>query len=92
MASTKIRSNIYLDKELKEQARELFKEYGLSLSDGINMLLRKVVKNREPLFPAEMEIEPLTKEDSDYKEMEKAKKEYKKNPNKYVEIDDIAWE
>lgn len=32
----KVRSNVYLDTELKESAREIFKKYGLSLSDGIN--------------------------------------------------------
>jgi len=64
---TKVRSNVYLDKELKEKAKEIFKEYGLSLSDGINMLLNRIVKNRELLIPKELDIEPIDKNDPDYK-------------------------
>ena len=41
MTAHKVRSNIYLDSNLKEEAQKLFKEYGLSLSDGINFLLKK---------------------------------------------------
>jgi hypothetical protein len=32
--------------ELKESAREMFESYGLSLSDGINFLLKEARKNR----------------------------------------------
>jgi len=73
MATTKIRSNLYLDKELKEKAKEIFKEYGLSLSDGINMLLNRVVKNRELIVPKELDIEPIDKNDPDYKIVEKTR-------------------
>ncbi len=75
MATTKIRSNLYLDKELKEKAKEIFKEYGLSLSDGINMLLNRVVKNRELIVPKELDIEPIDKNDPDYKIVEKTRGE-----------------
>jgi len=75
MATTKIRSNLYLDKELKEKAKEIFKEYGLSLSDGINMLLNRVVKNRELIVPKELDIEPIGKNDPDYKIVEKTRGE-----------------
>ena len=75
MAATKIRSNLYLDKELKEKAKEIFKEYGLSLSDGINMLLNRVVKNRELIVPKELDIEPIDKDDPDYKLVEKTRGE-----------------
>ncbi len=75
MATTKIRSNLYLDKELKEKAKEIFKEYGLSLSDGINMLLNRVVKNRELIVPKELDIEPIDKDDLDYKLVEKTRGE-----------------
>ncbi len=75
MASTKIRSNLYLDKELKAKAKEIFKEYGLSLSDGINMLLKRVVKNRELIIPKELDIEPIDKNDPDYKIVEKTRDE-----------------
>ena len=75
MATTKIRSNLYLDKELKEKAKEIFKEYGLSLSDGINMLLNRVVKNRELIVPKELDIEPIDENDPDYKLVEKTRGE-----------------
>ena len=75
MATTKIRSNLYLDKELKEKAKEIFKEYGLSLSDGINMLLSRVVKNRELIIPKELDIEPIDENDPDYKIVEKTRGE-----------------
>jgi len=75
MATTKIRSNVYLDKELKEKAKEIFKEYGLSLSDGINMLLNRVVKNKELIVPKELDIEPIGKDDPDYEIVEKTRGE-----------------
>jgi antitoxin component of RelBE/YafQ-DinJ toxin-antitoxin module len=36
MTADKIRTNVYLDKQLKEEAKKLFKEYGMSFSDGLN--------------------------------------------------------
>jgi len=45
--ATKVRTNVYLDRELKEKAKELFKEYGLSLSDALNIFLAQVVKRKE---------------------------------------------
>ena len=92
MATTKIRSNLYLDKELKEKAKEIFKEYGLSLSDGINMLLSRVVKNRELIVPQELDIEPINENDPDYKFIKEAREAKKKNPNEYVSFNDIDWD
>jgi len=92
MATTKIRSNVYLDKELKEKAKEIFKEYGLSLSDGINMLLNRVVKGSMPLIPNELDIESVGKDDPDYKVLQEAKKHYKKHPEDYVDFNDIDWD
>jgi DNA-damage-inducible protein J len=45
--ATKVRTNVYLDKELKDKAKELFKEYGLSLSDALNIFLAQVVRKKE---------------------------------------------
>ena len=45
--ATKVRTNVYLDKELKERAKELFREYGLSLSDALNIFLVQVVRRKE---------------------------------------------
>ena len=92
MATTKIRSNLYLDKELKEKAKEIFKEYGLSLSDGINMLLRRVVKNRELIVPKELNIESVYEDDPDYEIIKQAREEYKKNPKEYANFNEINWD
>ena len=41
--SNKIRTNMYLNKSIKNQAQQIFKEYGISLSDAVNMFLRQSV-------------------------------------------------
>ena len=92
MATTKVRSNVYLDKQLKEEVRSIFKEYGLSLSDGINMLLGRVVKNKEQIFPKELNIEPIYKDDPDYEIIKNAKKHYKEHSEDYVDFNDIKWD
>ena len=54
---TKERTNVYLDKELKEKAKILFKKYGLSLSDALNIFLAQVIRENklpfEDLIPEE---------------------------------------
>ncbi len=92
MPATKVRSNLYLDKELKAKAKEIFKEYGLSLSDGINMLLNRVVKNRELILPKDLDIEPVYEDEPDYQIVKQAKEERKKNPKEYVSFSDIDWD
>jgi len=66
---SKIRSNVYLDISLKEQAKELFRSYGLSLSDGINMLLKQVTEKKNPIIIPGLEIEVVDKNDPDYELM-----------------------
>ena len=55
--ATKVRTNVYIDRELKRKAKELFKEYGLSLSDALNIILAHVVRKKkvpfEDLIPEE---------------------------------------
>ena len=46
VAHEKSRTNIYLDIHLKEQAKEIYKQYGLSLSQAVNMFLAQSVFNR----------------------------------------------
>lgn len=60
----KVRSNVYLDTELKELAREMFKNYGLSLSDGINFLLKQATEKKTPIL--DLNIEQINPNDSDY--------------------------
>ena len=68
----KIRSNVYLDTELKESAREMFKNYGLSLSDGINFLLKQATDKKSPIL--DLNIEQISPNDPDYKLVEEARK------------------
>ena len=75
MTADKIRSNVYLDKHLKEEARRIFKEYGMSFSDGLNLLLRQVVTKKEIFIPKELEIEPIQPEDPDYEIVKKTRGE-----------------
>jgi len=42
----KIRTNIYLDTNIKDQAKEIFSRYGLSLSQAVNIFLTQSVLNR----------------------------------------------
>ncbi len=46
MVSEKIRTNVYLDKNLKSQAKDIYKQYGLTLSDAVNMFLAQSVFNQ----------------------------------------------
>jgi DNA-damage-inducible protein J len=42
----KSRTNIYLDVNIKDQAKEIFSQYGLSLSQAVNIFLTQSVLNR----------------------------------------------
>jgi len=44
--ATKIRTNVYLDEKTKKQAQEIFKEYGLGLSEAFNIFLTQSVLQR----------------------------------------------
>ena len=53
-APTKIRTNVYLDAEIKAKAKVIFKKYGVSLSDAINIFLTQSVIEKG--LPFEMKI------------------------------------
>lgn len=42
----KIRTNVYLDAEIKAKAQEIFKQYGMGLSDAFNIFLSQAVLER----------------------------------------------
>lgn len=46
MVAEKIRTNVYLDTNLKAQAKDIYKQYGLTLSDAVNMFLAQSVFNQ----------------------------------------------
>jgi len=54
MVAQKIRTNVYLDSKMKEEAKKIFKKYGVSLSDAINMFLTQSVMERG--LPFEMKL------------------------------------
>jgi len=54
MVVEKTRTNVYLDTNLKEQAKEIYKHYGLSLSEAVNIFLAQSVFNRG--LPFEVKI------------------------------------
>jgi len=43
MATTKVRTNVYLDSEIKSRAQEIFSKYGMGLSDAFNIFLAQTV-------------------------------------------------
>jgi len=85
----KIRSNVYLDTELKESAREMFKNYGLSLSDGINFLLKQATDKKSPIL--DLNIEQISPNDPDYKLVEEARKN-RANGEKIYSLNEVMKE
>lgn len=85
----KVRSNVYLDTELKELAKEMFKNYGLSLSDGINFLLKQATEKKTPIL--DLNIEQINPNDSDYKLIEKARSN-RANGEKVHSLDEVMKE
>jgi DNA-damage-inducible protein J len=67
----KVRSNVYLDKEIKKRAKSVFEKYSLSLSDAINIFLAQSVYSNG--LPFKIEIPT--------KETEKAMKETEEGIN-----------
>jgi len=88
-STTKTRSNVYLDIKLKESAKEMFKKYGLSLSDGINFLLKQATDKNTPIL--NLDIESIYPDDPDYKLMQKAR-ENRKNGEKIYTLEEIKKE
>jgi len=50
----KIRTNVYLDAAMKEEAQKIFRQYGLGLSDAFNIFLSQAVMERG--IPFEVKI------------------------------------
>ncbi len=74
MATNKIRTHIYIDRDIKEQAQKLFATFNISLSDAINLFLTQSVLNRGIPFKIEIpneETQEAIKEARVGKNMEK---------------------
>ena len=63
VAKSKTRTNVYLDTAMKEQAKEIYKHYGLSLSEAVNIFLAQSVFNRglpfEVKIPNDMTLQSM---------------------------------
>jgi antitoxin component of RelBE/YafQ-DinJ toxin-antitoxin module len=56
MGVTKVRTNLYLNSELKEAAQEKLDQYGMNLSSFVNVMLAKFLqKDVDMLLPPETE-------------------------------------
>lgn len=53
-ATGKVRTNVYLDAAMKEKAQEIFKTYGLGLSEAFNIFLSQSVMQQG--IPFEVKI------------------------------------
>ncbi len=42
----KTRTNVYLDTDMKQKAQEIFKQYGMGLSDAFNIFLSQAVMEK----------------------------------------------
>lgn len=42
----KVRTNVYLDADIKVKAQEIFKQYGMGLSDAFNIFLSQAVMQK----------------------------------------------
>jgi DNA-damage-inducible protein J len=76
MATNKIRTNIYIDKDIKEEAQKLFSTFNISLSDAINLFLTQSVLNRGIPFEIKIpneETQQAIQEARTSKNMEKVK-------------------
>lgn len=75
--SQKIRTSVYLDQEVKDQAKQLFKKYQISLSDAVNMFLSQSVLEQGLPFQMRIpkEVELVRPNEDDYKLIEETKGE-----------------
>jgi antitoxin component of RelBE/YafQ-DinJ toxin-antitoxin module len=74
-----VRSNVYLDVSLEQNAKEIFKNYGLNFSDGLNLLLQQAINKQSPFLIDDLDIEPVYPDDPDYKLIQEAKNSSEKS-------------
>ena len=53
---SKTRTNIYIDEQLKDEAKAFLKQYGISLSNGVNLLLQQMIQKKKLPLPENIEI------------------------------------
>lgn len=60
-ATDKIRTNVYLDADLKKKAQAIFKTYGMGLSDAFNIFLSQSVMEKGIPFQVKIPNETTLK-------------------------------
>ena len=50
VTTQKVRTNIYIDQHVKDQAKELFKKFHISLSEAVNLFLYQSVLEQDLPF------------------------------------------
>ena len=87
---SKVNTNISIDKELKQQAVELFNSFGLDFSTAISLFLSQAVREQKIPFEIRLNVPNQTTIDSfnELKEMKADKKKYKR----YNSFSDILKE
>jgi DNA-damage-inducible protein J len=70
--SNKIRTNVYLDANLKTKAKEIFKQYGMGLSDAFNIFLSQSVMERGIPFEVKIPNKETQKAIKDARNSEKS--------------------
>ena len=69
----KTRTNVYIEEDLKDEAKAFLKQYGISLSNGINLLLQQMVQKKKLPLPENIEV--IQPGEEDYKLIEATKGE-----------------
>ncbi len=64
----KTRTNVYLDTNMKKQAQEIFKRYGMGLSDAFNIFLSQSVMEQGIPFDVKIPNEDTAKTIQDARE------------------------
>jgi len=71
--TSKTRTNIYIDEQLKDEAKAFLKQYGISLSNGVNLLLQQMIQKKKLPLPESIEI--VRPEEEDHMLIDKTKGE-----------------
>ncbi len=82
--------NIRMDKTIKEQAQELFSEFGLDMTTAINMFLRQSI--REQKIPFELKLNIPNNETLEALNEVKQMKENPSIGKSYDNVDDMIKE
>jgi len=69
----KTRTNVYIEEQLKDEAKAFLKQYGISLSNGINLLLQQMIQKKKLPLPENIEV--IQPGEEDYKLIEDTKGE-----------------